>query len=164
MTLYEIDTQIKQFLDDLMNSCTQDGEVTIDLTKLDELKEERAAKIENIALYIKDLEADSEAIKKEIASLTERKNAMDNKAEWLRNLLSQSMQSHEEEKFSTSKCSVSFKRSEAVIIPDIELLDPLYKTVEVNYKADKNYIKKKIKEGTEIRGAWLEQRNNIQIK
>lgn len=56
MNLYEIDAAIMACIDE------ETGEIT-DPAKLDELDMTRDQKIENIALYIKDLRAEASAIK-----------------------------------------------------------------------------------------------------
>ena len=164
MTLYEIDNQIKEFIDKMFDTVNEDGEVEVDMDQLEELNEARTKKLENIALYIKNLEAEALAIKTEEANLKTRRITLENKADSLKNLLSRSMQNHDETKFSTARCAVSFRKSEAVIITDLDLIDPKYKTEIIDVKVDKAAIKKMIKDGADIDGAVIEERQNIQIK
>ena len=165
MTLYEIDSQIMAFLDRLLASVDENGEVQeVDTDQLDSLNEARGQKIENIALYIKNLDSEAEAIKAEESRLKTRRVVLENKADSLRSLLSRSMQTHGESKYSTARCAVSFRRSEAVIIDDIDLLGPEFKTEIIDYKIDKAQVKQKLKAGEDIAGAHIEERQNIQIK
>lgn len=165
MTLYEIDNQLMLFLDSLIDSVDENGEVkAVDTDQLDALNEARGQKIENIALYIKNLESEADAIKAEETRLKDRRISLENKADSLRSLLSRSMQIHGETKYSTARCAVSFRKSEAVIIDDIDLLDPEFKTEIIDYKIDKAQVKQKLKAGADISGAHIEERQNIQIK
>ena len=78
MTLYEINSEIMSCID------METGEV-IDTEKLNELQLERDAKIENVALWIKELKAEAEAIKQEKLALADRQRVAENKAESLKN-------------------------------------------------------------------------------
>lgn len=165
MTLYEIDNQIKEFVDKMFESVDEDGEVQdINPEDLEALNEARGQKIENIALYIKNLDAEIKAIKEEEGNLKTRRIRLENKADGLRMLLTSSMRLNDEEKFNTARCSVSFRKSEAVIIDDLDLIDPEFKTEVIDVKVDKSSIKKMLKNGEDISGAHLEERQNIQIK
>ncbi len=166
MTLYEIDYQIRQFLDNMMDAVDEEtGEVLdIDPSKLEELNEAREQKLENITLYIKNLDAEAKAIKEEEKNLKERRERAEKKAERLRNLLSDSILNAGDDHFETSRCSVTFRASDTVEIDDMDLIDEAYIKVVTDYKPDKTAIKKAIKAGIKIDGCHLESHNNIQIK
>ena len=72
MTIYEIDNEIMNCVD------METGEV-IDTDKLNDLQMERDAKIENVALWIKELKAEAEAIKNEKQALADRQRVAENK-------------------------------------------------------------------------------------
>ena len=80
MKLYEIDEAILRCVD------TESGEI-IDPVKLDELNLARAEKVENVALWIKDLKAEAEAIKAEKLALAERQKMAENKVDSLKRWL-----------------------------------------------------------------------------
>ena len=82
MTLYEIDEKIVNGI----KIDPETGEV-LNADEIDALQMERDAKIENIALWIKDLKAESDALKGEIDVLTERKKVTDNKVKSLSSYL-----------------------------------------------------------------------------
>jgi seryl-tRNA synthetase len=166
MTLYEIDFQIKKFLDNLMDSVDEEtGEVLdIDPSELEALNEARQKKLEKIALYIKNLDADAKAIKEEEKNLKERRERVEKKAERLRKLLSDSILNAGDDHFETSRCSVTFRASDTVEIDDLDLIDDVYIKVVTDYKPDKTALKKAIKAGIKIDGCHLESHNNIQIK
>ena len=77
MKLYEIDSALEALVD------PETGEL-LDYEQFSRLQMEREAKIENTALYVKNLEAEAKAIKEEEARLSERRKAMENKAKRLR--------------------------------------------------------------------------------
>lgn len=156
MNLYQIDEAIMNCVD------KETGEI-IDVEKLDSLMVDREQKIENIALWIKNLKSDAEALKAEKNAFAERQKAAENKAESLKQYLTQYLAG---ETYKSPKVAVSFRRSEAVQINDIaaiEAFDDKY----IKYSeptADKTAIKAAIKAGINVPGAELIQSSNIQIK
>ena len=159
MTIYEIDNEIMNCID------METGEV-IDTDKLNDLQMERDAKIENVALWIKELKAEAEAIKNEKQALAERQRVAENKAESLKNWLAYALNG---EKFKTSKCSISYRNSESVEVTE-EGLEALmrdhedlltYKTPEPNKKAIKDAIKN---DGLTVAGVQLVQKTSTIIK
>lgn len=69
----------------------------------------------------------------------------------------------ERQNFKTTKCALSFRKSEKTVIDDIySIPENFLKYAEP--KADLTEIKKAIKNGEEIKGAHLEETQNIQIK
>lgn len=158
MTLYEIDNEIMSCID------METGEV-VDIEKLNELQLERDAKVENVALWIKELKAEAEAIKTEKQALAERQRVAENKAESLKNWLAYALNG---EKFKTAKCSVSFRTTESVEVTE-EGLESLmnghdelltYKAPEPNKKA----IKQALKDGLSVDGVQLVQNTSTIIK
>lgn len=158
MTIYEIDQAIMECVD------LETGEI-IDTEQLDKLQMEREKKLENVACWIKDLKAEAEALKAEKQALAERQKVAENKAESLKKWLAYVLDG---QKFSTSKCAVSFRKTEVVeVTPDglnalmhehDELLT--YKTPEPN----KTAIKQAIKDGLNVAGVQLVQNVSTIIK
>ena len=60
--------------------------------------------------------------------------------------------------------SISWRRSEAVEIDNEEEVPKEYLKEKITYTPDKTLIKQAIKEGKEVKGARLIERNNLQIK
>ena len=154
MTLYEIDKAILEAID------MDTGEI-LDPEKLDALQMERTAKLENIALYIKNLLADADAIKAEKDALAARESAKRKKAENLKGYLAYSLGG---EKFDTAKCAVSFIKSEKVEVEDLTLIPAELLRVKNSYEPDKNAIKAAIKAGQEVNGCRLVEKFSAQIK
>jgi hypothetical protein len=152
MKLYEIDQAIMGLVDET-------GEI-IDIEAFDSLQMERDAKIENIALYIKDLRAEAEALKAEKLAFAERQKVAENKVESLKNYLAYALKG---QAFKSTKAVVSFRKTQQVDIPDIYALDENF----LRYKepeADKTAIKEAIKAGQAVKGATLIENTSVIIK
>ena len=158
MTIYEIDQAIMECVD------LETGEI-IDTEQLDKLQMERDTKLENVACWIKDLKAEAEALKNEKQALAERQRVAENKAESLKKWLAYALQG---EKFKTSKCAISFRKTEAVEVTD-EGLNNLMKEHDelLTYKApepNKTAIKQALKDGLSVEGIQLVQNISTIIK
>jgi hypothetical protein len=129
---------------------------------------ERDAKLEGVALFIKDTRAEAAAIEAEIKTLKERMDKLNRNADgaemWLANNLGG-------QKFSTSKVECSFRKSVSVEVAD----DFIYwATVHgkydlINHKEtdtpDKAKIKELLKNGGNLAGkASLVEKQNITVR
>lgn len=157
MTIYEIDNAILGCID------TDTGEI-IDMDALEALEMERDSKIENVALWIKDLKAEAEAIKAEKQNLEKRQKAAENKAEQLKKYLEYALNG---EKFKTAKCSISYRKSVSVDV-NMELLQTFDDSDEyLRYSApepNKTAIKEALQNGATIPGCLLVENNSLQIR
>ena len=153
MKLYEIDQAIMDLVD------SETGEI-IDIEAFDSLQMEREEKIEGIALYIKDLKAEAEALKAEKMAFAERQKVAENKVESLKNYLAYALKG---QAFKSTKAVVSFRKTQQVDVPDIYALDENF----LRYKepeADKTAIKEAIKAGQTVKGATLIENTSVIIK
>lgn len=151
MNLYEISEEMLNCVD------AETGEVDTD--KLDELAMLRDEKLESIALWIKDLKAEAEALKAEKLVFAARQSAAERRAESLKNYLTGFLHG---EKFKTTRCAISFRKTESVKITNELELPPEFTTVEI--KADKNAIKQAIKNGQTVQGAEIVEGISCSIK
>jgi hypothetical protein len=138
---------------------SETGEV-LDSDKLSALQLEKDEKIENLALWVKNLEAEATALKAEKMAFAERQAKTEKLIASLKETLVRELNGS---KFNTTKVQVSFRKSEKVEVEDVfKLPDDLvvYKMPEPN----KTEIKKLLKAGQEITGCKLINNNNIQIK
>lgn len=152
-SLYDIDTRLYSLLDE------DTGEIT-DVEAFEKIQLERDEKIENIALWVKNLKADAEALKAEKLAFAERQKAAEKKIDNLKRLLSDALSG---QNFKTARVVLSFRKSSEVQIDDIEEISDEY----LRYKApepDKTAIKAAISEGKEVAGARLVSKVNLQIK
>lgn len=151
--LYEINQAIMACID------SETGEI-IDMQKLAELQLEREQKIENVALWYKNLLSDAEQYKAEKNAFAEKEQKAKNKAESLKNYLDFALAG---DNYKSARVNVSYRQSESVIIDDIDILDERFiKFAEPT--ADKVAIKNALKAGEDVKGVHLEQKSNIQIK
>ena len=154
MNLYEINQGILSCLD------AETGEV-IDPDMLDALMMEREAKVESVALWIKNLESDVIALKAEKDAFAEREAKTKQKIESLKKWLVNAL---EGQKFSTAKCAVSFRKSTKLEVVDEYLIPNEFMVQTVTVKPDANAIKALLKNGVEVGGCRLVENQNIQIR
>ena len=160
--LYEIDQEILACVD------METGEI-LDPEKLDALQIEREQKLEGVALWIKDLKAEAEAVKEEADKLTARKKAVENKIDGLKNWLLYALNG---EKLKTPRCNVYQTHSQKVVIDDEKALVDMLMTSPFGEKflrvkepeIDKNALKDSMKQGYEYEFAHLEQTESVVIK
>ena len=155
MKLYEIDQMIEECIDQ------ETGEI-IDLERLDDLLMERDAKIEGVALWVKNLTAEAEALKKEKMAFADRQKVCENKIASLKRFLTRAT---EERPFKTDRVDIRFRKSEAVVMEDrLDMQSVPEEYLNVKIDVNKAEIKKALKDGEVIDGFYLETRQNIQIK
>lgn len=157
MTLYEIDKALADFEFEIDE---ETGEI-LNAADLDELKMARDDKIEGISLWIKNLEAEKEAVKNEKNNFADREKRLGKKIDSLKGYLTYALDG---QKFSTPRVAVSFRKSESVHITDEYLIPDEYKIFMVVKKPDKGVIKDALKKGKEIMGVELVEKRNVQIK
>lgn len=153
MNLYQIDMAIANCVD------FETGEI-IDSEMLESLQIAREKKVEGVALWIKNLRAEADALSNEIKSLQHRKKVAENKVETLKKFLLYALDGEE---FNTPKVAVSYRMSSRVEVFDINLIDKKYIRIK-EPEADKAAIKKALNNGEQIEGAILVPVSNIQIK
>ena len=160
--LYEIDQEILDCVD------METGEI-LDSEKLDALQMERERKLEGVALWVKDLSAEAEAVKAEADKLTARKRALDNKITGLKMWLLMALDG---QKLKTPRCNVYQTHNQRVAVADEKKLIEFLQTLEEPEKflrfqepeLRKDEIKKALKDGTIIPGAELETTESVVIK
>lgn len=169
MKLYEVNQEIA----DIINAADPEtGELPEDsLERLDNLMMAWRDKAEGIALAIKNLKAESEAIDaerailmKEADNLAKRSKAKLNRAERLRDFLAYILAG---EKLNTPKVQTWYTSTESVDIDD----GAFYSNQDYEWwckqklpEPDRKAIKAALKNGREIPGATLVQKTNLIIK
>ena len=160
--LYEIDQAILDCVD------LETGEI-LDSDRLDALQMEREQKLEGVVLWVKDLKAESAAVKEEADKLNARKKALDNKIDGLKAWLLRALDGG---KLKTPRCNVYQTHSQRVAVADEPKLINFLQTLEEPEKflrfkdpeLRKDEIKKALKDGTIIPGAELEETESVVIK
>ena len=163
MTLYEIDNAILACVD------PESGEI-VDPEALTALQMEREKKIEGVALWVKDLRAEAEAIGNEIKALTARKKAAENRAESLKTWLGGALGG---EVFKTPKVRISYTHNSRLNVIDEQ---SVVNYIQTHYQDPEEYlrfqlpeirkdaVKAAIKDGAEIPGACIEPTESVVIK
>ena len=161
MTIYEIDQAIIDALENAVDPET--GEISEDVAAaLEALDMQRNEKLENIACYIKDLEAEAKAIRDEEKALAARRKTTERKTERLKDYLAWALNG---EKFKSPRCAVSFRKSTAVeIAPDALTYLPEQFLRFKDPEADKTAIKDALKAGEIIEGCKLVDNVSMIIK
>lgn len=152
MTLWEIDQALLACID------PETGE--IDEEAYDALNLDRDVKIENTALLIKDLLAEAAMIREEEKVLAERRRRKEKTVERLKANLDRSLDG---QKFETSRCAISYRKSETLDIG----FDAIIPEGFLRYKApdvDINRLKAAVKNGESFHGVQLIERRNMSIK
>ena len=164
MNLYELNQNFNNLISVLEN--TEDENIK-ELIKnsMDQLTLETNEKIENIIKYIKNLEAEAEALEKESKRLNDRKIRTLKKVENLKNYLKDFTNTLDSKKYHTGIFNISIRKNAAAIIIENEFLVPEeYCKTEVVRKVDKIALKEKLKAGEVIEGVKLQQSESIIIK
>ncbi len=160
MSLYSLDSKIKACiqLDAEHVVDTEDGEI-LNLEQFEALQMERTAKLENLACYIKNVEAEAEAIHLESQILSRRGKAKKAEAKRCRDYMAQILNG---EKFETPRCKVSWRKTAACNILDLTKVPDEYKRITVD--ANKEAIKKAIKAGTDVPGTEIVEYKSMVLK
>lgn len=153
-SLYEINEAIMNTID------LETGEI-VDFDKFEALQMERNEKLENIALWVKNLLSESEALKAEEKAFAERRKAAENKAESLKRYLDSALNG---QKFNTTKVAISYRKSTAVEVDESRLPAKWLREIPASYVVDKVEIAKALKAGEIVDGATLVEKNNLSIK
>jgi hypothetical protein len=135
------------------------GELT-DEAAFEQLQMARDEKIESVALWVKDLASEAEALKAEKQAFADRQKAAENKAESLKNWLKYALNGTS---FKTTRAAVNFRRTKSVKVDNVLDLPAEY----IRYgepSADKKAIKQAIEAGQTVSGAELVESTSISIK
>ena len=168
MKLYDIHAELSELLERGFEVDEETGELIEDISgKLEALQIAEQEKLENIALFVKNLCADTEAIKAEEKALAERRRPKENKAERLKNYLSDYLMNTNRNKLETPRVRLSFRKSEIVDIDETFRAWAMENDRYLRHKdpdIDKTELKKALKAGDKVPGAALLERQNLQIK
>lgn len=159
MKLYEISEQLRQLseMDEIPPEQLQDT--------LDMISDDFRVKAENVAIVIREIEAQSAALKAEADRMTERKKSLDRKAESLKDYLRFNMEATGIVKVSGKMLSITLGApSEIVVVPE-DALDLPDDFQNHSVTANKAMIKSALKAGQEIKGcAIMDGKAKLTIK
>ena len=163
MKLYDITHEIYDLmLDAEIYAEDHDGEILPEIfDKMENLTIAHSAKIEHIALYVKNQNALIDGIKAEEEDLYKRRKSAEKRVEWLKSYLANNLVT---ETIETARCKVSLRKSTAVEITDESRLMDSYCNIKTVKTPDKKYIKEVLEAGVEVDGAKIVERKNVVIK
>ena len=160
MKLYEINQQIEQLID---NIDPETGEAKFDEEAMNALLLAREEKIEQVALAVKNITAEANAIAQEIRTLTERKRVLENKAESIRDYLQRQLDGA---KFQTPKVAISYRNTKSVEINEAKFWEsnPNILFIRTKTDPDKAAIRQAIEDGHEVPGAEIVVKSSMQVR
>ena len=162
MNLYNI----QQEYIELVNSIIQaEGELTPEVESALQInKEDLEVKGINYGFVIRKLDYEIDTIDSEIKRLQGLKSARNNAIDRLKSSLSGAMMLFDINEIKTPLLTVNFRKSESIdILEEAEIPEEFIK-IEVKRTPNKVDIKKAIKSGQIVPGAYLSINQNIQIK
>ena len=161
MNLYGINNKIMEAFEAAIDPDTGESIDDEAYGALNDLQMKREEKIEGNLLWIKNLRAESEALKKEKMAFAARQSAADHRAESLERYISSALNG---QKFRTDRVSVTWRKSEIVEyagnVRDLPQDCIREKEPEIN----KSVLKETLKRGVVIPGARIVSKQNMQIK
>ena len=155
--LYELIREIEDFEFQIDE---ETGEI-LNFEELEALELEKDTKVENICLWIKNLQSDAEAYKKEEEVFRNKRQVAEKKADKLKGYIEYILAGN---KFKTSKVTVSYRSSKQVRIESVDHVPAEYLRIKQTVEPNKTAIKKAIESGTEVKGCSLVERQNMSIK
>ncbi len=137
---------------------------------LDGIGGELEDKAADIAVIIKEMNAEAAALREEEYNLAERRRAKESRVKWLTQYLADNMQAAGLVKVDRPRATLSFRKSKGVKIDDEEgfilWAEEAGQSRFLNVKTtvNKTAIRDALKAGDELPGAVLEERQSLQIK
>lgn len=169
MTLYQLNAEFEE-LYNLLCDLPDDDEEALEAyyTTLEGIQGEIDQKMENIACFIKQLNADAAALKAERDAIEARLKAKQHKADRLKAMLQDALVNAGLKRLEMPKAKISLRQNPpSVIITDLgAVAASAYIKPRVIKEADvdKTAIKAAIQSGEDVPGAELESKTSITIK
>lgn len=155
MKLYELTESYRNILE-----IEEDADAKKALDVIDEAIEEKA---DSIAKLVRELEVETKAIKSEEERLCSRRKALENKTDWLRNYLEESMVAINKKKFKTDLFSFSIQKNRASLkIKDESKVPDEFLIIEK--RINKEELKEAVKNGKYLDCAEIVQTESLRIR
>lgn len=165
MNLFQIQEKLEELYENLIDN---DGQVNTEvLAEFEEMSMAKDEKVENTALYVKQLAYEVKALQEEKKSLDSRIRQKKNTAEFLKGLLEDALEGH---KFETPKAKVSFRKTTKV---DVEPMFIQYAQgrglvdlveVKITQTPKKAEIKKALQTGEDLEYCHLVTGRSVIVK
>lgn len=163
MTIYELTDEYRQLLE-MAEDPDVDPQTLADT--MESIEAEIEDKADGYARVMKSMEADEEALAKEIKRLQERKSHLETTRKNMKERLKQAMEATGKTKFKTELFSFGIQNNAPSVVIDVE---DVFKIPDdfLKYKdpePDKNLIKQAINNGQKLDFAHLEQTQSLRIR
>ena len=160
MKLYEISDAIRAALDHIELD-EETGEI-LQADALHAVEAEANDKIEETALYLRELDAEAKADKDEADRMIARVKSMQKRSDYLKAMLLDAL--HATGKVKTARVTVSIRTSKAIEVADGVTLPDAFVTVRTTTTPNKTALKEAIEAGADIEGVRLVERESVQIR
>lgn len=162
MNLFDLSVAQRKVLDGIAVVDAETGEY-YDYGNISELEGRIEDKIDAIACYIKEIDADADAMKAEEQRIAKRRKAAEGRSERLRQYLMMWMHDSGKRKAETARSCVSLRRTEAVkVYDDLDIPDEYIKQ-RIENVPDKKALKAAIKAGASIPGVEIVEYDSMVI-
>lgn len=143
----------------------EDGVVIRDVWKeLEELQGERADKLVDSMRVAQELDENAKALNEEIARLTVRKKAFEERSKTIRARVAESMDRAQEKSVENNTARITLVKTKSVdILDETELPLEMLRSKTV-VEADKKAIGERLKAGEEVPGARLKENLSVRLK
>jgi len=164
MKLYELADQYNEAFAAMVDAET--GEINDQaLATLDALQVDIKDKGLAVAAYIRNHDADVDALKAEEQRLATRRKQLESRMDWLRGYLLDNMQRCGISEIKSPYFTIKTKKCPpSVKVTDENQLPQKYVQVKESISVDKILIKKDIAEGIDVPGVVMEQKTTVTIK
>lgn len=158
-----------QALEDIIAELTERQEagedVSQQLAELSNIKAElKDQYVEELCKVMRENQAWEESLASEIKRLTEKKQRCAKHVESCKRQLEAELIASGEKKLQAGVFTVSNLKSQTCVIYEEDFDDDRFQTITEVRKIDKMAVKAALKSGEVIKGATLEEKNNIQVK
>lgn len=160
MKIYEINAALEEALSNLTVD-EETGEI-VGMEQIQALQMAKEEKLLSIGKYIKSLDAEVNALYKELNALDTR--IMQKEKQQDRLVYFIESEAEKGKKLEDPQCVLSWRKSVKTKIENEAVLPREYIRIKSSEAPDLSAISKAIKEGKDVPGAILEQRWNLQIK
>ena len=163
ITLYEIAHEHRAMVEALMS--TQDDAAAIaDTIEAESYPLE--VKAQNVAYAIRNLEASADAIKAAEKQMAERRKAIENRAQRVKEYLQTCMQIAGMTKIECPHFALTIKNNPASVevLDEKQIPQDYMREIPAKFEIDKTLIKKAIADGFDVPGAKLTQGKRLEIK
>ncbi|MEG2687702.1 MAG: siphovirus Gp157 family protein [Clostridia bacterium] len=168
-SLFQIDVAIQEMLElGFTQACVDQETGEIDDIALceyfDKMCIDRITKIDNIASFIKNLEAQNVAIKEQEVAFAERRKSKEKMILRFQNYIKNSLLQTGDTKFETTNHALSFRKSTTVEIVENAIIPQEYLRQKTTIEPNKTALKEALANGELIDGVTLKENYNLQIK